>query len=169
MHGETNADGVNFYYHCNLPSPALSCTIVSLLVKISDCAIHFNFGHNRVSGVKCYILKKIQFRHHRTQFYMYNNRVALIQALAPNCEYKIIFLFALNSSYTLYHNTSSFYMSYSPYPSHTHIVCIQSTCQQYLRQICFFIKTDMKRLCNVAISHYFSSCQYLLVNMKYLK
>ena len=58
-HGETNADGVNFYYLCNLPSPALSCTIVSLLVKRSDCAIHFNFGHNRVSEVKCYIFKKI--------------------------------------------------------------------------------------------------------------
>ena len=138
-------------------------------MRRSDYAIYCNFGHNRGSGVKHYIFQNLQFRYHRTQFYMYNNRVALIQALAPNCEYKIIFLFALNSSYTLYHNTSSFYMSYSPYPSHTHIVCIKSTCQQYLRQICFFIKTDMKRLCNVAISHYFSSCQYLLVNMKYFK
>ena len=33
MHGETNADGVNFYYHYNLPPPALSCKIVSVLEK----------------------------------------------------------------------------------------------------------------------------------------
>ena len=32
-HGETNADGVNFYYYYNLPPPALSCKIVSLLEK----------------------------------------------------------------------------------------------------------------------------------------
>ena len=93
-------------------------------MRRSDYAIYCNFGHNRGSGVKYYIFQNLQFRYHRTQFYMYNNRVALIQALAPNCEYRIIFLFALNSSYTLYHNTSSFYMSYSPYPSHTHIVCV---------------------------------------------